>query len=363
MHVRPWLLAGLAVLATSALLAHDLFLKLDSYFLEPHTAVRIPVFNGTFAESEDSVSPNRLADISLVSPTGRARLAPTAWSTDSTSSWLSVQTGAPGTYVVGASVRPNRIELTGSQFNDYLKEDGILDVLEARTRNGELEKPARERYSKHVKAVFQVGEARSGAFNAVLGYPAEIVPLENPYALVRGGELGVTCLVDGKPAANQIVLWGGEGPSGAIPQRSARTGMDGTVRVKLDAAGRWYVKFVHMVRLTEPEFDYESKWGRLIAACSHIKRGGKTPGRARNRGSTPAYGVGEGAFSNTDHSVQQYLFWYISPGYRIFRISLRRPALGCSVANISSMVRPNSCDFPSMNWRPSLRLKNHLCRS
>jgi len=263
MKARPWLLSVVALLATSALLAHDLFLKLDSYFVQPNTAVRIPVLNGTFTKSESGVNPNRLVDISLVSSVGRTRLAPTAWSTDTTRAWLTIQTGASGTYVVGASVRPNRIELTGEQFNAYLKEDGILDVLEARTQKGELEKPARERYSKHVKAVFQVGDARTGTFNTVLGYPAEIVPLENPYALSSGGELGVRCLVDGKPVANQIVLWGGEGPSGPIAQRLARTGPDGTVRVKLDAAGRWYVKFVHMVPLTEPDYDYESKWATL----------------------------------------------------------------------------------------------------
>lgn len=263
MRPRFLLVALLGLLATSALLAHDLFLKLDSYFLQPNTVVRIPVLNGTFAKSEGPVAPNRLTDISLVSSSGRARLSPTVWSTDSTRSWLTIQTGAPGTYVVGASVRPNRIELTGPQFNDYLKEDGILDVLEARTRAGELEKPARERYSKHVKAVFQVGDARTGAFNTVLAYPAEIVPLENPYALPAGGELNVRCLVDGRPVANQIVLWGGEGPAGPIAQRTVRTGPDGTARVKLDAAGRWYIKFVHMVPLTEPGFDYESKWATL----------------------------------------------------------------------------------------------------
>ncbi len=263
MRVRPWLVAAFVLLATSALLAHDLFLKLDSYFLEPNATVRITVLNGTFVRSEAAVNPNRLADMSLVSPAGRVRLASTAWSTDSTRSWLTVQTGAPGTYVVGASVRPNRIQLTGAEFNAYLKEDGILDVLEARTQKGELEKPARERYSKHVKAVFQVGDARTGGFSTVLGYPAEIVPLENPYLVAVGGELGVRCLVDGKPVANQIVLWGGEGQSGPIAQRSVRTGSDGGARVKLDAAGRWYVKFVHMVPLTDPDFDYQSKWATL----------------------------------------------------------------------------------------------------
>ena len=32
--------------------AHDLFLRLDTYFLEPHARVQIPVLNGTFIKSE-----------------------------------------------------------------------------------------------------------------------------------------------------------------------------------------------------------------------------------------------------------------------------------------------------------------------
>jgi hypothetical protein len=34
-------------------------------------------------------------------------------------------------------------------------------------------------------------------------------------------------------------------------------------QVTLDAAGKWYVKFIHMVRATEPGLDYESKWATL----------------------------------------------------------------------------------------------------
>lgn len=263
MRLRPLLLALALLLGASLLVAHDLFLKLDSYFVAPHAAVRIPVYNGTFSTSESGVDAQRLLDISLVSPTGRARLAPAAWTRDSTRAWLAVHVGEPGTYVVGASLRPNRIELTGSQFNGYLKEDGILDVLETRTRSNELNKPARERYAKHVKAIFQVGAQRTDAFATVLGYPAEIVPLANPYTLMPGSALSVRCLVDGKPAANQIVLWGGEGAGGPIAQRSVRTNGEGVASVTLDAAGKWYVKFVHMVPVTEPDFDYESKWATL----------------------------------------------------------------------------------------------------
>jgi hypothetical protein len=263
MKTRIALVTLLTLVGATLLWAHDLFLKLDSYFLEPQAAVRIAVLNGTFTESEAPVAANRLQDISLVSPAGRSRIPASAWSTEEKRSWLSLQVGEPGTYVAGVSVRPNRIELTGSQFNSYLEEDGILDVLAARREAGELDRPARERYSKHVKAIFQVGDRRTGEFQAVLGYPAEIVPLTNPYSIRAGGELVVRCLVDGQPVAQQIVLWGGEGPNGPMAQQMVRTGADGTARLRLSAPGRWYVKFVHMERLSEPDFDYESKWATL----------------------------------------------------------------------------------------------------
>ena len=104
---------------------------------------------------------------------------------DSTS-LLDLALGDTGTYVVGVSTRPREIELRAEEFNAYLEEDGIPDILEARRRSNELDKGVRERYSKHVKAVFQVGQARSEGFSTALGYAAEIVPLDNPYAIGRG---------------------------------------------------------------------------------------------------------------------------------------------------------------------------------
>ncbi len=260
---RTILLTGTLLVIASAALAHDLFLKLDTYFLEPRARVRIPVLNGTFTKSENFVATDRLADISVVSPAGRTKLTPaSAWSPgpDSTS-LLSIELGDAGTYVAGASTRPRAFALTAEQFNAYLEEDGIPDVLAARRAGNELGKGARERYSKHVKAVFQVGEARSAGFGVVLGYPAEIVPLENPYTIGSGASLRVRCLVDGRAVANQTVLWGGGGVTTA--ERSTRTDSLGVAQVTLDAAGKWYVKFVHMVRATEPGLDYESKWATL----------------------------------------------------------------------------------------------------
>jgi hypothetical protein len=53
------------VLATMSVAAHDLFLKLDSYFLPPNSKAIVRVLNGTFQKSEGAVARERLADLSV----------------------------------------------------------------------------------------------------------------------------------------------------------------------------------------------------------------------------------------------------------------------------------------------------------
>src|SRR3989338_4291294 len=129
---------ALLVAGATALLAHDLFVKLDRYFLEPGTRVSVPVLNGTFVVSENSLEPDRVADLSLVSPVGRERLPMSAWSPRGDTSWISLSVGDAGTYVVGLSVRPRELELTGEEFNAYLEEDGISNILALRRQKNEM---------------------------------------------------------------------------------------------------------------------------------------------------------------------------------------------------------------------------------
>jgi len=174
-----------------------------------------------------------------------------------------MQTGAAGTYVIGASLSPRQIALTADEFNSYLKEDGIPDILNARTLNGELGVAVRERYQKHVKAVLQVGDTRTEAYAAVLGYPAEIIPLSNPYAAKIGDTLAVRALVDGKPIASQMLLSGGERDGQAIAENWARSDTAGVARFALTEAGKWYIKFIRMVPVSGDSVNYESKWATL----------------------------------------------------------------------------------------------------
>ncbi|HEV8381715.1 MAG TPA: DUF4198 domain-containing protein [Gemmatimonadales bacterium] len=257
-------LAALLLLATtSLLLAHDLFLKLESYFVPPRTPVRIAVLNGSFTASEGPVTPDRLRDLSLVGNAGRVALPRDAWRPQGDTTWLTLTTGAPGTYVVGASLLPREIALAAKDFNAYLEEDGIPDVLAARTRDGELTKDARERYQKHVKAIFQVGDLRTRAFETVLGYPAEIVPLTNPYFVIVGDTLAVRCLLDGQPVAQQLVIAGGTRDTTRIPEVSVRSDTQGVARFVIRTPGKWYIKFIHMVPVRGDSVNYESKWATL----------------------------------------------------------------------------------------------------
>ena len=259
-------LAALLLLATtSLLLAHDLFLKLENYFVPPRTAVRIAVLNGSFTASEGPVAPDRLRDLSVVGSAGGGRVAlpRDAWRSSGDTTWLTLTTGAPGTYVVGASLLPREIALAAKDFNAYLEEDGIPDVLAARTRDGELTKDARERYQKHVKAIFQVGDLRTRAFETVLGYPAEIVPLTNPYFTIVGDTLAVRCLLDGRPVAQQLVIAGGHQGATPIPEVRARSDTQGVARFVIRTPGKWYIKFIRMTPVQGDSVNYESKWATL----------------------------------------------------------------------------------------------------
>ena len=275
-RARPWrrpsrvprvltLTTALLLAGAAAAAAHDMFVKPARFFVEENAEVVVRVLNGTFATSENSIARGRLADVSVVSPAGRQQLDTAAWSAEGDTSTFRVRTGAAGTYVVTTSTRPSVIALEAKDFNQYLGEDGIPDVLAARRRAGELDRPARERYAKHVKALIQVGRTPSDHFGTALGYPAEIVPLDNPYALPAGRRvLRVRTLVDGQPAANQYVLYGGRTAGGGrIAPRSARSDSAGVARVPLAQAGTWYVKFIHMARVQSDTVDYESKWATL----------------------------------------------------------------------------------------------------
>lgn len=253
----------LSLSLVASVFAHDLFLKTDSYFLQPNSKFAIKIMNGTFQESEGAVSYARLNDVSVISGGKRIHPQETDFTKNETTAFMNLRTGAPGTYMVGLSTKSREIALKAADFNEYLKEDGLPDTLEERRKTGELEKDAKERYAKHVKAILQVGKKQTDDYKTVLGYPVELVPQQNPYKLKKGDTIEILCLKDGNPLVGQVVLAGREENGKMIVAPELRSDKNGMVRLRLDGAGKWYVKFINMAKLDDPDLNYESKWTTL----------------------------------------------------------------------------------------------------
>jgi len=251
--------------------AHDMFLKLDSFFLEPGSEATVVLLNGTFVNSENAISRDRMLDVSIVGPDMEVKHPdPSQWRDEDNAAKLDFETGAAGTYTIGVSTAPNMIELTAEEFNEYLQHDGVIDILSQRKNDKDLDEPARERYAKHVKAIVQVGEEHSYGYDVRLGHPVELVPLQNPYDLRVSDTLQVLFLKDGEPMAGQIVYASYVGferqayqPNTQLEAVQTTTDLNGVARIRLDEAGHWYIRLIHMVKVDEPDVDYVSEWATL----------------------------------------------------------------------------------------------------
>jgi hypothetical protein len=248
--------------------AHDLFFRASEYAPAPGREVLVRVLSGTFSKSDNAIERARLADLSLVTSAGRSPLALESWSEAEPESTVRVRTSEPGTYVIGAAIRPRMLSLPGNEFAAYLKEEGLDEVLSRRIAQKRADEPSRERYSKYLKALLQVGDTTTDAHAAPLGYAAEIVPLQNPYRLRPGDTLTVRCIVDGRPWAGNTLFAGGRrgATDRRLPQQRLVTDARGQASIRLTAAGVWYVKLVALGEVDDGEANYESKWSTLSFA-------------------------------------------------------------------------------------------------
>jgi uncharacterized GH25 family protein len=301
----------LALLLLLILSAHDMYLKFDTYFFEPDTEVSLMLFNGTFDRSENVITRDRMLDVSLVGNGIRTAVDNAQWSEKGDTTLLRFNTGDVGTWIAGVSTAPRNIEMTADDFNNYLEHDGVVDMLEWRKQNNALGQDAVEKYSKHVKTIFQVGNELSSDWKTVLGYPIEFVPLNNPYNLHAGHDMHVQLLWQGEPLANQLVYVGsnnieeahthanneehshdaeehthadGTTHSHATEEAHSheekeqemnsddhehnelqqfRTDTEGKITIPIDHQGVWYLRTIYLTTSEEEGLTHESNWATL----------------------------------------------------------------------------------------------------
>jgi uncharacterized protein DUF4198 len=259
------LLSLIAFISLVVLSSHDLYVKLKSFYLEPNSETLIYVYNGTFGKSEATLARNRMVDVSLINP-GEKRVHPdkNLWFEENNQTVLKITTGKAGTGVLGVSTLPRVNEFTAESFASNMKHEGLLNVIAARKKSGEDSQPARKKYSKHVKAIFQVGNKQTDDYKTELGYPIEFIPINNPYALKVGDELAMKLLINGKSVAGEMVYASYNEHYGhtkeGLPNDAYQvlTNDDGIVTVKITTAGHWYFRTVNLIKSTEKDADYIS---------------------------------------------------------------------------------------------------------
>ena len=175
---------------------------------------------------------------------------------------LTVTPSQTGTHLFVLESTDLFIKLDGEKFNAYLKEDGLDDALQHRTRNNQLADTAREFYSRHSKLLVQVGDKTDDTFRKTTSMPIEIVPLQNPYALTIGDRITFRILFNGKPLFGARVK--------IFNRHNNRTTLqhiysqqDGTVETTLSSPGPWLVSVVAMVPSKDPKAQWRSYWGSL----------------------------------------------------------------------------------------------------
>jgi uncharacterized GH25 family protein len=176
---------------------------------------------------------------------------------------LSYKFDREGTHLLALETNVAYIEMEADKFNDYLREDGIENILEARTQAKELDKPSKEFYNRFAKLLVQSGAKTDETYRKRMGFRYEIVPLVNPYLLKSGDYLECRVLWEGKPSPHSLVkVWSHIGNRTFL--QNIYTENDGTIKFPISSSGAWMVSSVRMIASEKEGADYQSMWASLV---------------------------------------------------------------------------------------------------
>ena len=244
--------------------AHEYWLEPGSFFLKPKesTPVRLFLGEGLKVEEEMPFLTSKTNSFNLYSGAGRFDLLKD--DRDEEKPLFSFSADREGTYLLSMERNWSYITLEAQKFEDYLREDGMEYIITERENAGESKMEGKERYSRYIKALVQVGGKRDKTFAKRAGLRLEIVPLLNPYSLKVGDSLPVQIFFEGKPLAGRTLFADNRGGD-KISKQKLVTDRDGKTTVELDGKGVWLIRLVYMQRCKNAceGTAWESFWGAL----------------------------------------------------------------------------------------------------
>lgn len=253
-------------LAAPLLPAHEFWMLPASFQLQPGQPARLSLFVGEkFAGVPVAFAPTFVSRFRQWTVAGAGEV-PARTQPGSATPAVALRTAAAGTYLFALDTHPNFIELPAERFTEYLRQEGLQQVILAREGAGTTGAAGRERYRRNVKTLVRAGAESDRTYAQRTMQRLEIVPLSDPFRLTPPAQLAFEVFFDDRPLPRALLkLWHRTSTGLTLLERV--TGPDGRAEVVLPEAGVWMASVVHMVPLGDtPGVDWDSYWGNLTFA-------------------------------------------------------------------------------------------------
>lgn len=262
--MRPLLAIAALIVLNINIFAHEYWFECDNFFLRVNESTGVRLFVGSALKKEEERPYQAAKTDSFQMFSAGETFDMRSLAENDKSPVLKFASDHSATFMLSMERNWSYIKLDADKFEEYLREDGMEYIIAERKRLGESEKEGRERYSRYIKTLIQVGDSRTGAAKTRVGSRIEIVPLENPYSKKVGDTLKLQVLFSGFPLADRAVFADNRDGENYSSQKFT-TDKDGRFSVKLTNKGVWLIRLVHMQRCSKncSDVDWESFWGAL----------------------------------------------------------------------------------------------------
>ncbi|TAF63333.1 MAG: DUF4198 domain-containing protein [Cytophagales bacterium] len=249
---------ALLFVCISSGIAHEFWLITTKFMMEPNTQITIQLKVGEGFVGE--IWKGKIKNITFYENNKKKNLT----IQDTVLQQIILDCKEVGTQLLVLESDFKKITLEAEQFNAYLEEDGLNNVINHRKQNQEMTKSATELYQRCAKMLLQVGNVYTKQHAKKVGLPLEIILLQNPYD-PNTKEVEAQLWFDNKILPNAMikVWWHTKDDEIASPQ-NLQTNAEGKIKIPIRKEGVYMISAVNMIKNQDGQSDWRSYWASYV---------------------------------------------------------------------------------------------------
>lgn len=171
-----------------------------------------------------------------------------------------IKSRVAGAMVTALTTNGARLTLPAQEFEDYLQEEGLSKIIQARSEAGDSGQPGAELFTRYAKTLTLVDGSSEG-YDRVLGLERELIAVNDPLHYQPGKPFAVRLLASGKALEGIQV----KAELNTLPPTVMKKTTDsrGEVTFVLPKGGEWLFSAVDMVPEEGADADWHSMWASL----------------------------------------------------------------------------------------------------